>query len=95
MAALTNTLRNADLDANGDYFANLQNTGKTPYKQNQYGVSVGGPVVIPKIYHGRDKTFWFFGWEGFRARQGTTNISSFPSALRAQRRSFRALQYDL
>ena len=70
-------LRNDKFDAN-DFFANKQNTGKVPFRQNQYGVAVGGPVVIPKIYHGRDKTFWFFNWEGYRARRGQTNISSFP-----------------
>ena len=70
-------LRNDKFDAN-DFFANKQGTGKVPFRQNQYGVAVGGPVLIPKIYHGRDKTFWFFNWEGFRARRGTTNISSYP-----------------
>ena len=63
-------------------------TGKVPFRQNQYGVAVGGPVVIPKIYHGRDKTFWFFNWEGFRERQGQTNISSYPYAGRTKRRLF-------
>lgn len=72
-------LRNDKFDAN-DFFANKQNTGKVPFRQNQYGVAVGGPVVIPKVYHGRDKTFWFFNWEGYRARRGQTNISSFPTA---------------
>jgi Carboxypeptidase regulatory-like domain len=72
-------LRNDKFDAN-DYFANLQNTGKVPFRQNQYGVAVGGPVVIPKLYHGRDKTFWFFDWEGYRSRRGSTNLSSFPTA---------------
>jgi len=72
-------LRNDKFDAN-DFFANKQNTGKVPFRQNQYGVAVGGPVVIPKLYHGRDKTFWFFNWEGYRARRGQTNISSFPTA---------------
>jgi Carboxypeptidase regulatory-like domain len=71
-------LRNDKLDAN-DFFANRQGTGKVPFRQNQYGVAIGGPVVIPKIYHGRDKTFWFFNWEGFRARRGQTNLSSYPS----------------
>jgi len=69
--------RNDKLDAN-DFFANSKGTGKVPFRQNQYGVAIGGPVVIPKLYHGRDKTFWFFNWEGFRARRGQTNISSFP-----------------
>jgi hypothetical protein len=72
-------LRNDKFDAN-DYFANKSGTGKVPYRQNQYGVAVGGPVVIPKLYHGRDKTFWFFNWEGNRTRRGQNNISSFPLA---------------
>jgi hypothetical protein len=72
-------LRNDKFDAN-DFFANRQNTGKVAFRQNQYGVAIGGPVVIPKIYHGRDKTFWFFNWEGFRARRGQTIISSYPTA---------------
>jgi hypothetical protein len=75
-------LRNSKLDAN-DYFANLQGTGKVPFKQNQYGVSVGGPLVIPKLFNGRDNTFWFLNWEGFRQRLGQTNISTTP--IQAQR----------
>ena len=71
-------LRNDKFDAN-DFFANKNATGKLPYRQNQYGVAVGGPVIIPKLYHGREKTFWFFNWEGFRERQGQTNISSYPT----------------
>src|SRR3954452_20604517 len=72
-------LRNDKFDAN-DFFANKQDTGKVPFRQNQYGVAFGGPVIIPKLYHGRDRTFWFFNWEGYRARRGQTNISSFPTA---------------
>jgi hypothetical protein len=75
-------LRNDKFDAN-DFFANKNNTGKVPFRQNQYGVAVGGPLIIPKLYHGRDTTFWFFNWEGFRARRGQNNISSFP--IQAQR----------
>ena len=69
--------RNDKLDAN-DFFANKNNTGKVPFRQNQYGVALGGPVVIPKVYNGRDKTFWFFNWEGYRRRRGTTSISNAP-----------------
>ena len=72
-------LRNDKLDAN-DFFANRNGRGKVPYRQNQYGFSLGGPVVLPKVYHGRDKTFWFFDWEGFRSRQGSTLISTSPVA---------------
>lgn len=72
-------LRNDKFDAN-DFFANRQRIGKVPFRQNQYGVSVGGPLVLPKIYNGRDKTFWFASWEGFRLRRGGTAITTFPVA---------------
>ena len=69
--------RNDKLDAN-EFFANRQGRGKVPFRQNQYGVSVGGPVVLPKVYNGRDKTFWFFSWEGFRWRRGQTAQATVP-----------------
>src|SRR5581483_5320837 len=71
--------RNDKLDAN-DFFNNRQGTGKLPFRQNQYGFSLGGPVVVPKVYNGREKTFWFFDWEGFRQRQGLTQITTTPIA---------------
>jgi hypothetical protein len=60
-------LRNQDTDAKGFYGAT-----KPIYKQNDFGVTIGGPVWIPKIYHGKNKTFWFFSYEGFRNRTGAT-----------------------
>ncbi len=39
---------------------------KTEFKQNQFGGTLGGPVWIPKLYNGRNKTFWFFGYDGGR-----------------------------
>jgi len=42
-------------------------TSRKPYKQNQFGVSIGGPIVLPHLYHGRDKTFFFADYEGFRS----------------------------
>ena len=60
-------LRNQDLDAKGFYGAT-----KPVYKQNDFGVTVGGPVWIPKLYHGKDKTFFFFSYEGFRNRAGSS-----------------------
>src|SRR5271157_691967 len=60
-------LRNQDLDAKGFYGAT-----KPVYKQNDFGVTVGGPVWIPKVYHGKNKTFFFFSYEGFRNRAGAT-----------------------
>ncbi|MDQ6699499.1 MAG: carboxypeptidase-like regulatory domain-containing protein [Acidobacteriota bacterium] len=76
-------LRNDKFDAN-DFFANRQGTGKVPFRQNQYGVAVGGPVVLPKLYHGREKTFWFASWEGFRFRRGGTAITTFPIAAQRE-----------
>jgi hypothetical protein len=70
-------LRNDKLDAN-EFFANRQGRGKVPFRQNQYGVSVGGPVVLPKIFNGRDSTFWFLSWEGFRWRRGQTAQATVP-----------------
>src|SRR4029077_12907485 len=75
-------LRNDKLDAN-DFFANRQGTGKVPFRQNQYGFALGGPAYIPKVYNGRDKTFWFLNWEGYRRRRGNTNLSTTP--VQAQR----------
>ncbi|MFY9583967.1 MAG: carboxypeptidase-like regulatory domain-containing protein, partial [Candidatus Acidiferrales bacterium] len=43
-----------------------------PFKRNQFGGAVGGPIWIPHIYDGRNKTFWFFSFEGLRQRQAVT-----------------------
>lgn len=60
-------LRNQALDARGFF-----NAKKPVYKQNNFGATAGGPVWLPKIYNGRDKTFFFFSYEGFRNRVGAT-----------------------
>src|SRR6266446_5141537 len=64
-------LRNNDLDANR-FFSNRSGTPRAIYKQHDFGFSAGGPVWIPKIYNGKDKTFFFFAYEGFRNRAGAT-----------------------
>lgn len=43
---------------------------KTPLKQNQFGFTLGGPVIVPKLYNGRNRTFWFGSYEGGRRRTG-------------------------
>lgn len=48
--------------------------------RNEFGGSVGGPVDLPKIYNGKDKTFFFFSYEGFRLRQATTGAATVPTA---------------
>src|SRR6185437_5974691 len=67
-------LRNNDFDAN-NFFNNSKGIPVPIYKQNDFGVTVGGPVWIPKIYNGRDKSFFFFSYEGFRNRTGATSFS--------------------
>ena len=62
-------LRNNDLDAN-TFYNNLAGIPISIYKQNDFGATFGGPVWIPKIYKGKDKTFFFFSYEGFRNRAG-------------------------
>jgi hypothetical protein len=49
-------------------------------RQNDFGGSLGGPVRIPYLYNGRDKTFFFFSWEQYRNKQGTTSTSTVPTA---------------
>src|SRR5579885_27042 len=50
------------------------------YKQNDFGVSAGGPIWIPKIIHGKDRSFFFVSYEGFRNRAGaTTSTATVPT----------------
>ena len=68
-------IRNDYVDARG-FFAPT----KGVYRQNDFGGSLGGPVWIPKLYNGRNRTFFFVAYEGFRNRQGSPGqISSVPT----------------
>jgi len=51
-----------------------------PYKQNQFGVTFGGPVWLPHVYNGRNRTFFFMDYEGFRVRQAETQTAFVPPA---------------
>lgn len=56
-------------------------TGKSaPNKRNQFGFIVSGPVYLPKLYNGKDKTFFMFSWEWQRQRNGTTSTALVPTA---------------
>ncbi len=84
--------QNEDLNAN-DYFNKLriaQNPGDASIrasnqrpldKKNDYGGSIGGPLTIPHLYDGRDRTFGFFSFEQYRQSEGGVAISSIPTAL--------------
>jgi outer membrane receptor protein involved in Fe transport len=67
-------LRNNDLDARNTFY-----TSVTPYRQNQFGVAVGGPVWFPKIYNGRNKTFFFGAYEGTRFTEASNNYLHIPT----------------
>jgi hypothetical protein len=84
--SLYNYFRNEKLDAN-DWFANRNRIARQPLRQNNFGGVLGGPVLIPKLYNGRDKTFFFFSYEGLRLRQPQAALRNFlvPSELARQR----------
>jgi hypothetical protein len=71
--------RNEVLDANS--WNNDFNQAKKPRdRQNDFGGSLGGPVRIPWLYNGHDKTFFFFAWEQYRNRRGLSNdLLSLPT----------------
>jgi hypothetical protein len=72
--SLFENLRNNILDANG-FFNNATKKDRGVLKQHDFGATVGGPVYIPKIYDGRNRTFFFASYQGFRNRAGNANPS--------------------
>src|SRR6266480_4504090 len=77
--ALWEFFRNDKLDA-ADFFENAGGIKKGELRQNQFGLSGGGPVVIPHLFDGRNKVFFFGDFEGFRRRQGTILTGTVPTA---------------
>jgi len=73
--------RNDALNANG-YFNNLNKVARSssPLRYNDFGGTVGGPVDIPGVYKGHDKTFFFFSYEGRRVIQYVGGYSLVPTA---------------
>jgi len=55
-------------------------TTPPPLNRNEFGISGGGPVYIPKIYNGKNRTFWFFAYEGMKLRQSAIAGYTVPSA---------------
>ena len=51
-----------------------------PFRRNEFGFTNGGPIFIPHIYDGRDKTFYFAQFQGFRQVLGTTQVMPLPDA---------------
>ncbi len=51
---------------------------------NQFGATIGGPVLIPHVYNGRNKMFFFYAYQGYRGTQPNTIITSIPTAQERQ-----------
>ena len=71
-------LRNRIFNAN-DFFLNATGKPRPPWVQNQFGAEAGGPLHFPH-YNGRNRTFWFASWEGFRLRTGEPFTATVPTA---------------
>jgi hypothetical protein len=74
-------VRNAAFDARNFFDRrSLANPGRLPpFQRNEFGFTNGGPVVLPGIYDGRGKTFYFGEYQGFRQVLGTTQILPVPT----------------
>jgi hypothetical protein len=84
--SLYDYFRNTDLNSN-DYFLTAARQPRAVLNRNQFGGTFGGPIVIPKLFNGKDKLFFFFGYQG--QRQVSTSIGSAtafftPSELQGQ-----------
>jgi hypothetical protein len=86
-------VRNAAFDAT-NYFDHRSDTDRRripPFVRNEFGFTNGGPVVLPGIYDGRDRTFYFGEYQGFRQVLGTTQVFPVPTA--AERRGIDTLTF--
>jgi len=74
-------LRNDKLDARDYDFSSATRSatnpspGRKPYRQNQYGFTLAGPVQIPKVFNGKNRLFFMTNWEGYKSRRTTTEYA--------------------
>ena len=73
-ATLFEFLRNDKIQAR-----NFFDKAKPAYRQNQFGGVISGPVVMPRLYKGQDKTFFLFNYEGFRSRTPSSLLATVPT----------------
>ncbi len=71
-------LRNDKLDARPYFFKDPESPNQTaplkaPYRQNQYGFTLSGPLQIPKVFNGKDKLFFMVNYEGYKSRLSSPN----------------------
>ncbi len=72
-------VRNDKFDARNFFAPSI-----APFRRNEYGLAVGGPVVVPKTYNGKDRTFFFFQYAGFRQRLAVPVLLAAPTAEERQ-----------
>ena len=79
-------VRNAAFDARNYFDFNPPNVHRRipPFVRNEFGFTNGGPVVLPEIYDGRGRTFYFGEYQGFRQVLGTTQVIPVPTAAERQ-----------
>lgn len=76
-------LRNTVLDANG-FNANRAGRPRQQLQRNQFGGTLGGPIILPRLYNGKNRTFFFFGFEALRERQAGSFTGAMPTAAERQ-----------
>ena len=78
--------RNAAFDARNffDHKSDLDTRRLPPFIRNEFGFTNGGPFLIPGLYNGRGKTFYFGEYQGFRQVLGTTQVFAVPTAAERQ-----------
>ncbi len=79
-------VRNAVFDARNffDRTSVAQPGRLPPFNRNEFGFTNGGPVVLPHLYDGRNRTFYFGQYQGFRQVLGTTQVLPVPTAEERQ-----------
>jgi hypothetical protein len=73
-------LQNDNLNANS-FFNNRRNVERGEFRRNEYGFSVGGPVYLPRLYDGRERTFFFVNWEQTKFRAPYQLVATVPTEL--------------
>jgi len=79
-------IRNAAFDAKNyfDHPTAISNRRIPPFVRNEFGVTNGGPIVIPQIYDGRGRTYYFAEYQGFCQVLGTTQVLPVPTVAERQ-----------
>ncbi len=71
-------LRNSAMDSRS--FFSPKGTAFPSFRLNQFGGSFGGPIVLPKLYNGKDRTFFFVDYEGYRRDSQQLLLGNVPTA---------------